>query len=114
MAVEAQVSLRRSDATDHLADVDERFLSRSYTAIDMKIVSLAAGTKTLLDTNLSTVELLYIRRTGDSTDIKIYKGSSPEYWTFNDTFMAFVMSMTEEIYVEATVATTVLVYMAGS
>jgi hypothetical protein len=114
VAVEAQVRLRRSDATDYLADVDERFLTRDYTAIDMKTFSLVAGTKTLLDTNLSTVELLYIRRTGDSTDIKIYRGSSPEYWTFNDMFMAFVMSETQELYVTATVATTILVYMAGS
>lgn len=114
MAVEARVSLRRSDATDHLADVDERFLSRSYAVIDMKIISLAADTKTLLYTNLSTVELLYIRRTGDSADIQLYRGSSPEYWTFNDTFMAFAMAETEELYVEATAATTLLVYLAGS
>lgn len=114
MAVEARVTLRRSDTTDHLADVDERFLSRSYTNSEMKVISLAADTRVQLDTNLSTIELLYIRRTGDSTDIEVYRGSSPDCWTFNDTFMAFVMSETNEIYVEAAAATTILVYMAGS
>ncbi len=114
MAIEAQVSLRRSDATDHLADVDERFLSRSYDESELKVLSLAASTKTKIQTGISTIELLYVRRTGDSADIQIYRGSSPEYWTFNDTFMAFVMSEGEEIYLEADAATTVLVYLGGT
>jgi hypothetical protein len=113
VSLQTRVTLRRySDGTE-LNAIDDRFVRRDYDRweeLDMDLTTV----KSEVVTNLSAIEFVYIRRTGDEATVSVYKNLSPESWDFDDVFMVFPADSLTNLSLEASVDTTVHIYMAGS
>lgn len=116
MSLQTDLRIRRRSSGNELNEIEHVFLRRDY-ALQQQYpsLSLSAGIKTELETPISDVTFLYIKRTGDSANIQIFKNLSPESYTFTDCFLIVGLDDdVSEIHLEADTDTTVYIFVAGS
>ena len=113
MSLEVSLKIREYVDGTERSEVSDDFLRRDFTLPFKGKVSLASGTPTDIATPLSTVEFVYANVTGDAATITISKDNEPMSFTFNDTFLAFVMSASK-ITLQSDADTEVTFYFAGS
>ena len=115
MSLQTDLRIRRRSSGSELNEITHTFLRRDYTArAQYPSLSLAAGTKTEVETTITDIAYLYIERTGDSATIQIFKNLSPESYSFDDCFLVVGLDDVNTIYLEADTDTTVCVFIAGS
>lgn len=110
MALRTRVQISKTGA---IADVDEQYLRRSYTVEVLKTISLGT-TKIEVGKDLSSIEYIYVMRTGDEATISIYRDAGPDAYQFSDAFLCFGITGCSRLALKATTDTEVLVYLGGS
>ena len=115
MSLETRVQIRRYESGVERAGADDLFLRRDYDKIqEFPALDLTSGVKTELQTMLSAIEFLYVSRSGDEAAIEVYKGLSPESYSFDDTILIIGWNSVTSVSLKADSDTTVYVYLAGS
>jgi hypothetical protein len=111
-----QVRVKVNEYTDgtEIQSPDDYFLRRDYTLITETSVSLTAGVRTPVQTQLTDINIIYLVVTGSATTVNLYKGNSPEYYIFSDMILMVGVTSVTEISLQATADTTVRVFIAGS
>lgn len=112
--MEIAIKVREYSSGEEKPVVDARFTRRSFDKTYDSVISLTAGVKTEIKTNISTIEFVYVHITGDATDVSIYQGNSPELWGFDDTFMVFGITGLSAVSLMSDADTTVEVFLGGS
>lgn len=116
MSLQTDLRIRRRSSGKELNEIEDVFLRRDYDLQQQyPSLSLSAGVKTEIETPISDVAFLYIRRTGDSAGIQVFKNLSPESYTFDDCFLIIGLDDdVSSVYLEADTDTTVYIFIAGS
>lgn len=115
MSMETRVQVRRYVDGDEVAYPPDMFLRRDYTVYqEYQAMPLTSGTKTDIDTILTDIEYVYVRRTGDAATLSLFKNLSPESWEFNDGFLLIEGENIDSLAIQSDASTTVYIYIAGS
>jgi hypothetical protein len=114
MSVETNLKIRQYSSGEERPLVDERFIRRAFTLTQEMTLSLTSGTAQDIETALSTIEYVLVRRTGDTANITLKKNLSPDAWVFDDTFLTWGLSGCSSLSVEADADTEVHVFIGGS
>lgn len=104
--------LARTTITD--IALDHSFYRRSYTTSRHYELNLTAGEKTSVDSALSEIQFLFLRITGDATNVRIYKNNGAGWYSISDSFMAAELQDCQSLTLQADDDTTVEIYIGGS
>ncbi len=112
--LETRLEIKRRNNGLQLADAEDRFIRRSYDEEQiLPSVSLTAGTKTEIKVQMSTIQYIYIKVSGNAATVQLFKELSPESWSFTDAWLMIGTSITS-FSLQASVDTTVYIYLCGT
>jgi hypothetical protein len=94
--------------------VDSLFVRRSFSKTYKASISLTSATKTEIKTNISAIEFIHLYISGDSANVSVFKGNSPESWEFDNTFLTFSVDSISSVSLQSDADTTVEVFLGGS
>lgn len=110
MALRTRVQISKDS---QVADIDESYLRRTYTVEALKTISLGTS-KIEVGKDFSSIEYVYVVRTGDEATIYVYRDAGPDAWQVSDTFLAFGITGCSRLALKASTDTEVKVYLGGS
>lgn len=113
--LETRLQIRRRSDGSELPEIADEFLRRSYDEeVAFTAFPLVAGVKTDIECRMTDLQYIYIKVTGSAATIQLHQGLSPESWSFGTEILLVGLSGVTGISLEASVATTVYIYLAGT
>lgn len=112
--LEVNLTVREYESGEELPLVENRFIRSSYSKSFRARFSLTGGVGKEISTNLTSIEFIYVKVTGDVTDVNLYKNLSPESLEFSDSFLAWEVEGVTKITLKADADTEVFVCLGGS
>ena len=110
MALRTRVQISKDNQP---ADVDDQYLRRAYDVDVLKTLSLTT-TKVEVGKDLSSIQYIYVKRTGNDADVYVYRNAGPDAYIVDDVFLAIGIENCDRLALKASAATEVTVYLGGS